>query len=305
MSNFDKEFADAFAEAVGEEKVTFDAPAIVENDDEDGQEVVAQADATADQADENADESDGNGEEVKPATQSLTQEEKDKVDEAEEKKAEMPIEELQKRLAELQHRERSSSGRVGAFQKRINALERQLAESQQKMLAALKSDDPKFREDFPEIAAAMDRKVAMVAQSLQEQTKARLQPIHEVERERFVQTQYAALDAAYPGWKQAVQSDNFRNWLTVQPEQVQSLARSDSAADAAALIQFFTATSQAQRPAAPQPAQPQNPVTAQRKAALAQAAGIQSRSKPAATQSIPSDFESAFDAFVKADSRLR
>lgn len=232
---------------------------------------------------------------------------------AKEKPPEPTVDQLKAQLQELHHKERSTSGRIGAFQKRINDLERQLTERQENILRSLQDgDDKDFRENFPEIANALDKRDQRLAQTVamevQKKTMAQLEPLKQAEQQRFVQSQYAALEAAHPNWQQDVRSSDFTQWLVKQPQQVQSLASSDSAEDASALLTFFKATAKpqsAQNVPTAQANEPIDQVNQQRKAKLAQATGIPSRSKPASTSAIPDDFESAFKFAINSDPRFK
>jgi hypothetical protein len=204
------------------------------------------------------------------------------------------IESLKKQLADLQHKERSSSSRVGAFQRKINELEARLGNAQSEVLARIKAgDDKQFREDFPEIAEAMDRRAAAIAQEIEQRTFERLKPIQEAERQRFIQSQYADLESAHPDWRDVARSDDFRNWISAQPAAVQSLVRSESAQETAALLNLYKAVARPSNPDANT-----NADNLARQNRLKNAAGVSGRSKPAATSAIPDDFESAFKYFT-------
>lgn len=287
-----KEFEDAFNEATGGQSESDVLDQRIEQE-EDPQKLDAPEPAQAEaqpggepNASENPPSSQQEGE-PKPSTQ-----------------AEESLESLKRKLAEIEHRERSASGRIGAFQKRINELESQINSKQNEVIRALTSaDDKEFRENYPEIAAAMDAKVSSVAAAVQQQVQQAIQPLKQAEESRILEQQFAALEAAHPAWQQTVASPDFKSWLQVQPEPVKTLANSREAADAAALINFYKAMRPQTEPRTS--AAPKNELQEKRERQLAQSSGIPARNKPSVTSSIPNDFDAAFNAFVNADPRFK
>lgn len=303
------EFDAAFAEAVGQ----MDSPAQAtpsEFDPEDDGTLnppPVEGDGAADPAKDNPDPAEA---EDKPT--------EDKSDDkpAEPAKAEAPktVEQLQAELDDLRHKERSASGRIGAFQKRINELEEKVTKSRDEFIKSLSSgDNEKFKKDFPEIAAAIDSRMAAFAQHVEKETMARLEPLKIEVYDRLKQEQDAAVEAAHPGWKKEVATPQFAQWLSNQPPQVQSLAESDTAADAAALLNIYKAMTRTSPPpvdATPpvtpssQPSQA-NALQEARRQQLQNSVGISSRSAAQKTNGIPNEFDAAFNAFIQADPRFR
>ena len=219
----------------------------------------------------------------------------------------------QERDSLLQYK-RSNEGRVSALQQKINSLEQQL-------VAPPKPTEPppantdvtpeqwsNFEEEYPEIAKAINARMTTMEQSVSRTVEGQIgqvvQPLQNAERERFLQSQVAALDAAYPDWQEIVRSEPFTQWLSAQPTAVQKFMESEDARDASFLLDTYEHSK-------PQPnrelaaADPKvAEIQAQREKKLKESQGIKSRPTPGATGGMPDDFDSAFDHFVRQKERV-
>ena len=207
------------------------------------------------------------------------------------------VQEMERRAAEAEHAAKSQIGRVSALQKKVNELASKTAQGSGAAQGTPQPGDEewgKFKEDFPEIAKAVEKRIA----SLDAKVGQATQPIHEMQHRAFVQSQYAALQAAHPDWQDVAASNEFRSWLSAQPPTIQALITSENAADAAFLIGGFKSMA---RKAVPGEA---SAIKEQRKAQLQQAAGVPSRSAGNPAQGgAPDSFEEAFAYFSKQAER--
>ena len=219
------------------------------------------------------------GEAEKPNTEEST-EEPQEAPESEAESAPEPEEsapgddDLAARLAaleaenqKLKHSEASQRGRLGAYQRQINQLQSQLqqtqntpgkpqqSEEQQRQEAADAAgvkDWEALKEDFPEVAKALDARIEAEKKALAEdrQRQAQLerqiaelqsavQPIQQQAQETYLKTQVDALTARHPDWREVVSAPAFAEWLNQQPESLRRLTESNDAAEAAALMDLY------------------------------------------------------------------
>lgn len=167
----------------------------------------------------------------------------------------------------LKHSEASQRGRLGAYQRQINALQSKLHADQNTSGNDAKSDDAKrqeaadaagvkdweaLKEDFPEVAKALDARLesekkqieadrqrqAQLEQQIAELQSA-VQPIQQQAQDQYLKTQVDALSARHPDWREVVSAPAFAEWLDQQPESLKRLAQSNDAAEAAALMDLY------------------------------------------------------------------
>jgi len=221
------------------------------------------------------------------------------------------IEELRNEKSNWQHRFQSDAGRVSALQRKINELEAlQSSRPQQVQEPVQVPIDPtssaemdSFREDYPDIANAVDRMVQQQLANERQQFQGALsqldsrisqtiKPIQESEQQRFVDSQMKALEIEHPDWREVATSNDFMSWMVQQPEPVQAMYNSDSASDAAYLVSSFKqvnrSTPQVEHVSQTHGNQP----------TLQQAVTPRSRRTAPVTNAIPDDYESAFDYWV-------
>jgi myosin heavy subunit len=164
-----------------------------------------------------------------------------------------PAEQLKATQAEL-HKMRSEIGRVDALNRKYMqaaqeaaALRTQLAQAQQHQAQATESKSDAASKldavaeqvkDFPELAGIVaavsdalkqaDKKTEDVARRVAAQVVEPLEPLRREQTERAEVEQKAAFDAAmvtfnttYPSAVEVVKSDEFRGWLSGQPQHIQ------------------------------------------------------------------------------------
>ena len=214
------------------------------------------------------------------------------------------VEELQRKAEEAEHTAKSQIGRVSALTRKLNELGQSKPQESNRLDAAPLPGDPdweQFKDDFPGMATAVEKRLAAIEKSLTERVGQVAQPIHQMQREQFMRSQFAALEAAHPDYQTVAGSNEFRSWLATQPSQVQQLITSEDASEASWLLSTYKSLAGSPTP------QGQSDVVAlreKRKAQLQQSAGVPA--KGSGNQSIggaPDDYEAAFQFFANRKSR--
>ena len=239
---------------------------------------------------------------------------------------------LEETTAAQQHTIDSDAGRVSAFQRKINQLERNQQQaprpqpSTSQIADAMKGSDAQwdqFKEDYPEVAQALDNRFAALGVAAQDSIDSTLAPVRDhqahIERVDASNAHKARIDAVsevYPTWTAEVKKPEFNSWLSDQPPGVRALSESDDTADASTLIGLYdghlVASGKPSLKPDPEPGVNEvvpaaNPQANRRAAQLE--AGSTVPSKPArvdATAEADGDFEAAFKVFAKrAEARQR
>ncbi len=213
----------------------------------------------------------------------------------------------------LKHSEASQRGRLGAYQRQINSLQSKLQETQNTPGNDAKSDEQKrqeaadaagvkdweaLKEDFPEVAKALDARLESEKRQIEadRQRQAQLerqiaelqsavQPIQQQAQETYLRTQVDALSARHPDWREVVAAPAFAEWLNQQPDSLRRLSESNDAAEAAALMDLYksqTGVTTAESNSADK-----------RQERLASAQSVPRRGA-APKQGVPDEFEAAF-----------
>jgi hypothetical protein len=213
------------------------------------------------------------------------------------------VEELKRKADEAEHTAKSQIGRVSALTRKLNELSQAKSQVSNQPDAAPLPGDPdweQFKADFPEMSNAVEKRLASIEKSLTERVGQVAQPIHQMQREQFLRSQFAALEAAHPDYQSVAGSNEFRSWLATQPPQVQQMIGSEDAAEASWLLSTYKSL------AVKTPQGPSDVVALRekRKAQLQQSAGVPA--KGSSNQSIggaPDDYEAAFQFFANRKSR--
>jgi len=160
----------------------------------------------------------------------------------------------------LNHRLNSDAGRVSAFQRKINGMEKEIQSIRSGGTAGEQPDKAQiaeamggtdeewesFKDDYPEVAKAIDSRLDKAGKATQETLDSTLAPVkarqeHDAQKAVEDATQAATdiVSDTYPSWTEAVQKPEFALWLDTQPPGVQSLSDSDDPQDASALIGLY------------------------------------------------------------------
>jgi hypothetical protein len=159
-----------------------------------------------------------------------------------------------------------------------------------------------LQETLPDVAKAVEARFGAVDLAVREALAA-VKPVQEAEAARFAREQATLLDEAYPGWNNAVRTPEFNTWIKQQPQSVRELARSDYAADNAALLEYYGY----QPPEAkPQPAAQPGPggktaaqIQAERDQRLERGTSVRNQGNGAPLADAPDNFESAFAFYAR------
>jgi hypothetical protein len=103
-----------------------------------------------------------------------------------------------------------------------------------------------LKEDFPEWAEAIEESMSAVASRIPQVDENAIN-----ERIRSSETrarQLARLDMAHPDWEQAIQSEQYQNWLSNQPNDIQALVNSENASDAIKVLNAYVDSTSASTP---------------------------------------------------------
>lgn len=161
---------------------------------------------------------------------------------------------LQQKHQQLEDDHRANAGRVAALNRK--ALELQQALEAREKAGAKPSTDAdmpsasdlegktfeEIEDDFPDIAAFVRNQVAQIEGRLQKQ----LAPVNEIVSEKrqqqeteVINNELARLASVHPDYLEVSQDPSFSQWITSQPQSVQSMYGSLSADDNIALLTLF------------------------------------------------------------------
>lgn len=231
------------------------------------------------------------------------------------------LETLRRQSAEWQHRYQSDEGRVSALQRKINDLQGQLQQPALQQPTTQESALPSneeleaFKNDYPDIANAIDahvqRSLATERNVINQQLafldnrmQQSIQPIHELEQQRYVSNEMQALNHQHPDWQQVVQTTDFLEWINVQPEPVRNLINSDDSRDASFVINSFKmANNYGQQASVTEPeVEPEPQPVSRNQQRLEQAVAPTPRRRRSAPKAgVPDNFEDAFAFYARND----
>jgi len=158
----------------------------------------------------------------------------------------------------LQHRMDSDDGRVRAYQMKVNGLQNEINKIRagapagptmsQISSAMVGSDEDwdNFGKSYPDVAAAIDRRLDKLGKATESAVEETLKPVKEKAQQDELKKQQtdnearvAAVAEVYPTWTEAVKTPDFEAWLADQPLGVYHLAESDDPRDASTLIGLY------------------------------------------------------------------
>lgn len=210
------------------------------------------------------------------------------------------FEQVSRRFEDAEHRARADAGRVSALHRKTQDLERRLQTqqpTQAQVSAAMKAPESwkKFSEDFPDIAKAVDDRFTTLEKGVSETVEQATQPLYKARAEDSQRAQQEQLrsethrvDEAHPGWRNDVNSPEFKAWLSRQAPIIQAGFASDNADDAILVLDRFKSAA-GHNPAAD--------IQQRRAQRVAQAAGVNAASRPAqqGRAELPNDYDAAWD----------
>jgi len=161
------------------------------------------------------------------------------------------LEKYKQEIQQWQHKYNSDLGRQNALQRKIEALEQEnqkLKKAPNPQGSGLSNKEwDELKQDFPEIAKAMESRLSQVEDRFKSQYDQKIQEFEvEIQRRRaseaeeYRKSQYHLLEEQHPDWQDSIQSQEYQAWLVNQPEAVKAIARdSQDARDAAYILSTF------------------------------------------------------------------
>lgn len=220
-------------------------------------------------------------------------------------------EQLRREATDWQHRYTSDAGRVSALQRQINALQEQIRAGAQSQTSPQQQGPAapgtaggdkwaRLREDYPEIAEAIETRLHGELEARLAPLAAPIQQLQVVEQQRSTERAIGVLAQEHPDYQDIARSPDLAAWLDRQPQAVQQMARAtQDPRELAWVFRAFKAERAPQAAAAPPQQAPAQPgagsVQQQRRERLAASAGVQSTAATAGSRPIPKDdFDAAF-----------
>jgi len=240
-------------ESVDQDEQDLDAmfDAIVDGQDTD--DISSEADKEDLSDDDEPGAADEAGDEVDDKTETETKTEEDDPWKDAPEALRNAFNETQEALKQAKHQAHSNAGRVGAFQRQINDLNQKLSQQTSQKPASSDKKPPsgaaqeetpsdeltsEFEEEYPQVAAYVRNREAAQQEEIG-QLKTQVNTLLSSENQRDEQSQYAALEAAHPEWETTAVSDEFRDWISKQPANVQALTKSSIASEAIWLFDTY------------------------------------------------------------------
>jgi len=212
------------------------------------------------------------------------------------------------RAAKLEQDNRSMAGRMSAYQRRYEeAAGKRPAEVKKEATEAESADWTQFKEDYPDIAKAIESRVPATAGTTPE-VAAVVEFVEQEKRTRFLHDAWDAVETVHAGWREKARSAEFQGWKKSSPT-YEKLAASDDISDAIALFDLYDAH-QSKAGVSPQPDPAQAAAAAQLAARRgAQVAGAQAPSHKASQPNQSVDLSDADQLFAfyadKSNARIK
>lgn len=223
------------------------------------------------------------------------------------------LDRAKQQVEDWQHRYNSDLGRQTALQRKIDEQQTLITQLQTQVQGTEQAPEnpdgsgmtdaewAAFREDFPDAAKGVERKLADLEAGYQgrftqqqkviEELQKQFQPMQAQAQQQYVTSQYQLLEQQHPDYKDVAASAEFTHWLNQQPRNVQQLMASNDAADAAYLLSTYKHFQSASQPNT-------NELQQRRQRQLESSKTIPAKSArktPVATD----DFDAAFDHFAE------
>jgi len=168
---------------------------------------------------------------------------------------------------EWQHRYQSDQGRILAAQRRLAELSQQQQQQASQSGSQAENDSApvtdeevrkatgmeperwrQLKEELPEVAEALESYIQSVRseydqklQQVTQQIESRLEPIQQIEQERYIEAQLQMLSQQHPDWREIATSEEFAQWLNTQPTTVRTLAGSQDANEVSFVLTAYKA----------------------------------------------------------------
>jgi hypothetical protein len=220
---------------------------------------------------------------------------------------------LQKERDEARHKAQSDANRVAALSRKLQQLTaaptasapEAPADEPSEAQKALDAKISQLRKDYGEIA---DPLIELIEAQKKELTTVRtvLTGLSEQRQAEVIAHETQALETKHPDWRDIARSEDFRDWLEVQPQNIQRLATSWDARETSVVLTLFKAEkveTTGQTAEAPPAAVETKPTAdaatgARRSQQLDGGRDVRSRPAPAASGP-PEDFDAAFAYYAE------
>lgn len=168
---------------------------------------------------------------------------------------------LKETLEKIDYRLKQTESRIGSIQNEAHAakeVEVKDAPTEKQVEKSSESEEEweELKESFPEWAKAIEGKQkqlsAELSEKLPEQIKthvdAGLDAIRTEFEKRSMDSEARMLSRAHKDWKSTITTDGYRNWLSLQPQEVKSLVGSPYATDAIDVLDKYEASKSKKTP---------------------------------------------------------
>lgn len=162
------------------------------------------------------------------------------------------IEEIAAANQQLSQDLKTATGRVSALQREFDLAKKTQtqtgdAPSNTQIAAAGKNSEKweKLKQEFPDWADGLQELVSMSMQGAQpgvnpeELRQQFLAELAQTKQDLTTQFEMAKIEEKYEDWTDQVRTNEFRNWMQMQPPEIQSLAQSEKARDALRMLDLY------------------------------------------------------------------
>lgn len=144
------------------------------------------------------------------------------------------------KAAKLELDNRSMAGRMSAYQRKYEeAAGKRPVEVAKQATAEQSAEWTQFKEDYPDIAKAIEGRVPAQA-GIAPEMKDVVEFVENEKRQRFLNDAWEAVETIHPGWRKTGATPEFRAWKESSTT-YEKLASSDDVADAVALFDLYRA----------------------------------------------------------------
>lgn len=160
--------------------------------------------------------------------------------------AEQQIADLQAKLAASEHAIQSEKGRVKALQGKLNS-QKEPAQQHSSGEPNGEGDDDEsneddFGSDYPEVDELINRRLNSRLQPIEERVRQEAEAAALEEQQNSVSEFYKAVASQHSDFNDIRVSDDFKNWYSEQPPEVQTMANSWDPRNGVAVINMYKAT---------------------------------------------------------------
>jgi hypothetical protein len=152
------------------------------------------------------------------------------------------------------HKYNSDIGRINAYQRQIQELQEKVnsqAPSKPENVDISDKEWSNLKEDYPEIAQAIEAKFKHTETSYEQrinQLTQQIEPLRQQQQEQYLELQRQTLTNAHPDWRDIVSTAEYNSWLNNQPTEIQGYMNRQDADSNIYLLNLYKAMTGQQRP---------------------------------------------------------